>query len=56
VPALLRHDADLPGSGPVQALLDDDTVEEIRVKEPSRVFVAREGSRELTLSLLGPIP
>jgi pilus assembly protein CpaF len=44
--------ADVSGFGPLQALLDDDTVEEIWVNEPSRVFVAREGRHELTSLIL----
>lgn len=44
--------ADVSGFGPLQALLDDDTVEEIWVNEPSRVFVARQGRHELTSLML----
>jgi pilus assembly protein CpaF len=44
--------ADVSGFGPLQALLDDDTVEEIWVNEPSRVFIAREGRHELTSVML----
>ncbi|HTY73343.1 MAG TPA: ATPase, T2SS/T4P/T4SS family [Actinomycetes bacterium] len=41
------------GFGPLQAYLDDPTVEEIWINEPGRVFVAREGRSELTTTLLG---
>lgn len=44
--------ADVSGFGPLQVLLDDDTVEEIWVNEPSRVFVARAGRHELTSLIL----
>ncbi|WP_456698284.1 CpaF family protein [Aeromicrobium sp. P5_D10] len=44
--------ADVSGLGPLQALLDDDTVEEIWINEPSRVFVARGGRHELTSVIL----
>jgi pilus assembly protein CpaF len=40
------------GYGPLQAYLDDPTVEEIWINEPGRVFVAREGRSELTTTLL----
>ncbi|MCL8251348.1 hypothetical protein AERO_08125 [Aeromicrobium fastidiosum] len=40
--------ADVSGFGPLQSLLDDETVEEIWINEPSRVFVARHGRHELT--------
>ena len=40
------------GFGPLQAYLDDPTVEEIWVNEPSRVFVARHGCHELTTMIL----
>ena len=40
------------GMGPLQHLLDDPTVEEIWVNEPTRVFVARAGRTELTGVLL----
>ena len=40
------------GFGPLQAYLDDPTVEEIWVNEPGRVFVARRGHSELTTTIL----
>jgi pilus assembly protein CpaF len=40
------------GFGPLQALLDDPTVEEIWINEPGRVFVARHGRSELTTVIL----
>jgi pilus assembly protein CpaF len=40
------------GFGPLQPYLDDPSVEEIWVNEPSRVFVARDGRSELTSTLL----
>src|SRR4051794_1635507 len=40
------------GFGPLQPLLDDDTVEEIWINEPGRVFVARHGRSELTNLIL----
>lgn len=40
------------GFGPLQAYLDDPTVEEIWVNEPGRVFVARRGASELTTTIL----
>lgn len=40
------------GFGPLQAYLDDPTVEEIWINEPSKVFVARNGRPELTPTLL----
>ncbi|WP_246456252.1 hypothetical protein [Nocardioides mesophilus] len=36
------------GFGPLQKYLDDPTVEEIWINDPSRVFVARAGRHELT--------
>jgi hypothetical protein len=41
------------GFGPLQRYLDDPEVEEIRVNEPGRVFVARRGRSELTTTILG---
>ena len=38
--------AGVAGYGPLQPLLDDDTVEEIWLNGPSQVFVAREGRSE----------
>jgi pilus assembly protein CpaF len=40
------------GYGPLQPYLDDPSVEEIWINEPSRVFVARHGRSELTPTLL----
>src|SRR3712207_4582554 len=42
----------LAGFGPLQQYLDDPSVEEIWVNEPSRVFVARNGRHELTPVML----
>ncbi len=44
--------ARVAGFGPLQAYLDDPTVEEIWINDPSRVFVAREGRHELTTTIL----
>ncbi|WP_235564764.1 ATPase, T2SS/T4P/T4SS family [Modestobacter sp. Leaf380] len=41
------------GFGPLQRWLDDPEVEEIWVNEPGRVFVARRGRSELTITILG---
>lgn len=40
--------ARVSGFGPLQPLLDDPSVEEIWINDPSRVFVARHGRHELT--------
>ncbi len=40
------------GFGPLQQYLDDPTVEEVWINEPSRVFVARHGKAELTTTIL----
>ncbi|GAA5154975.1 ATPase, T2SS/T4P/T4SS family [Nocardioides marinquilinus] len=40
--------ARVAGFGPLQPFLDDPTVEEIWINDPSRVFVARAGRHELT--------
>ncbi|MGH3358426.1 MAG: CpaF family protein [Nocardioidaceae bacterium] len=40
------------GFGAIQQYLDDPTVEEIWINEPSRVFVARHGRSELTTTFL----
>ena len=40
------------GFGPLQPYLDDPTVEEIWINEPSKVFVARHGRSELTTTIL----
>ena len=44
--------ADVSGFGPLQPLLDDETVEEVWINEPARVFVARDGRHELTSVML----
>ncbi|MGA8988554.1 MAG: ATPase, T2SS/T4P/T4SS family [Aeromicrobium sp.] len=44
--------AEVSGFGPLQALLDDDSVEEIWINDPSRVFIARDGRHELTSLIL----
>ena len=44
--------ADVAGFGPLQQYLDDPTVEEIWINEPSRIFIARDGRHELTTSIL----
>jgi pilus assembly protein CpaF len=40
--------ARVSGLGPLQRFLEDPTVEEVWINEPSRVFVARDGRHELT--------
>src|SRR3954467_3701711 len=40
------------GFGPLQAYLDDDTIEELWVNDPGRVFIARAGRSELTTTIL----
>ncbi len=40
------------GFGPLQPLLDDDSIEEVWINEPGRVFVARAGRSELTTVIL----
>ncbi len=42
----------LAGLGPLQQYLDDPSVEEIWVNEPSKVFIARGGRNELTTTVL----
>lgn len=42
----------IAGFGPLQKYLDDPTVEEIWINEPSKVFVARGGRSELTTTVL----
>ncbi len=42
----------LAGLGPLQRYLDDPTVEEIWINEPSKVFIARAGRNELTTTVL----
>ena len=44
--------ARVSGFGPLQPFLDDPTVEEIWINDPSRVFVARHGRHELTNLIL----
>jgi pilus assembly protein CpaF len=44
--------ARVAGFGPLQQFLDDPTVEEIWINDPSRVFVARCGRHELTNLML----
>ena len=40
------------GFGPLQQYLDDVTIEEIWINEPSKIFVARGGTAELTSTIL----
>jgi pilus assembly protein CpaF len=40
------------GFGPLQKYLDDPTVEEVWINEPTKVFVARRGMHELTTTIL----
>jgi len=40
------------GFGPLQQYLDDPTVEEIWINEPTKVFIARRGVHELTTTIL----
>jgi pilus assembly protein CpaF len=42
------------GFGPLQPYLDDPTVEEIWINEPSKVFIARHGRSELTTTIFTP--
>jgi pilus assembly protein CpaF len=44
--------ARVSGFGPLQRYLDDPTVEEIWINDPSRVFVAKAGRHELTSTIL----
>jgi len=46
--------ARISGFGPIQQFLDDPTVEEIWINDPSRVFIARNGRHELTNLMLTP--
>lgn len=46
--------ARVAGFGPLQPFLDDPTVEEVWINDPSRVFVARQGRHELTNLMLTP--
>jgi pilus assembly protein CpaF len=48
-----RHVFDaVAGFGPLQKYLDDPTVEEIWINEPTKVFIARRGVHELTTTIL----
>ena len=40
--------ARVSGFGPLQPFLDDPSVEEVWINDPSRVFIARHGRHELT--------
>jgi pilus assembly protein CpaF len=44
--------ARVSGFGPLQPFLDDPTVEELWINDPSRVFIARNGRHELTNLML----
>jgi pilus assembly protein CpaF len=44
--------ARVSGFGPLQRYLDDPTVEEVWINDPSRVFIARAGRHELTSTIL----
>ena len=44
--------ARVSGFGALQRYLDDPTVEEVWINDPSRVFVARGGKHELTSTIL----
>ena len=44
--------ARVSGFGALQRYLDDPTIEEIWINDPSRVFVARAGRHELTSTIL----
>ena len=44
--------ARVSGFGPLQPFLDDPSVEEIWINDPSRVFIARNGRHELTNLML----
>lgn len=44
--------ADICGLGPLQPFLEDPTIEEIWINEPSRIFVSRRGVPELTPLIL----
>ena len=44
--------ARVAGFGPLQSYLDDPAVEEVWINQPDRVFVARDGSHELTTTIL----
>jgi pilus assembly protein CpaF len=42
---------DVAGFGPLQAYLDDPSIEEIWINEPGKVFIARAGLSELTTTI-----
>lgn len=44
----------ISGFGPLQQFLDDPEVEEVWINEPSQIWVARNGSHELTNVMLRP--
>jgi pilus assembly protein CpaF len=44
--------ARVSGFGPLQQFLDDESVEEVWINDPSRVFIARNGRHELTTLVL----
>ncbi len=44
--------ARVSGFGPLQPFLDDPTIEEIWINDPTRVFIARNGRHELTNLML----
>ncbi|MDQ1102791.1 CpaF family protein [Nocardioides zeae] len=46
--------ARIAGFGPLQPLLDDPTIEEVWINDPSRIWVARNGRHELTNLMLTP--
>jgi pilus assembly protein CpaF len=46
--------ARVSGFGPLQAYLDDPSVEEVWINDPARVFIARNGRHELTNLVLEP--
>jgi len=43
-----KIDTGLQSFGPIQTLIEDDSIEEIWINTPNRVFVARNGRSELT--------
>lgn len=49
---IARLQADICGLGPLQVFLDDPSVEEIWINSPSRIFVSRHGTPELTPLIL----